>query len=125
MSDPPAPSPSPTPPTPAEEHEYEAIELEGRLLIGITSFLMLGAIIFGSVYYKAHTGPSFVKSQLLLLFLCNLGGLVLSCSMVKRNFYDSGWTFTWQSFWITLYYGGNLLSGWFFAYRYLVTSRSI
>ena len=45
MSDPPAPSPSPTPPTPAQEHEYEAIELEGRLLIGITSFLMLGAIL--------------------------------------------------------------------------------
>ena len=86
---------------------------------------MLVAIIFGSIYYKAHTGPSFVKSQLFLLFLCNLGGLVVSCSMIKKNIYDSGWTFTYQSFWITLYYGGNLLSGWFFAYRYLVTSRSI
>ena len=123
MSDPPAPSP--TPPSPAENGYYEAVVLYGRLLVGITSFLMLVVIIFGSIYYKAHTGPSFVKSQLLLLFLCNLGGLVVSCSMVKRSFYDSRWTFAWQSFWIALYYGGNLLSGFFFAYRYQVTSRSI
>ena len=86
---------------------------------------MLLVIIFAGIYHKAHTGPSFVKFQLLSLFLCNLGGLVFSCSMVKRKFYDSAWTFTWQSFWIVLYYGGNLLSGWFCAYRYLVTSKSI
>ena len=108
-----------------DQADLDAIELRGRLVIGITSLKMLVIIIWFSIHFKIHKAPSFVRTQLILLFLCNLGGLIMSCSMIKRNFFTSTYTFTWQGFWISMYYGANLLSGWCFAYRYLMTSRTL
>ena len=49
----------------------------------------------------------------------------MSTSLIKSDFYDSHFTFGWQGFWITTYYGAFLLSGWLFAYRYLNVSRTL
>ena len=75
--------------------ELEAEEIAGRLVIGSSSAIMLLIIVIGSIIYKVHTAPGFVRNQVILLGLCNLGGLVMSCSLIKKDFYDSALTFSW------------------------------
>ena len=110
---------------PTSEVDLKADVLTARMVVGMTSLLMFMLVLMGSLYYKVWKAPSFVWVQCLTIGLCNLGGLIISSSLITSQFYESGWTFAWQSFWLSMYFGANILGGWFFSYRYLLTARSL
>ena len=110
---------------PTSEVDLKADVLTARMVVGMTSLLMLMLVLMGSLYYKVWKAPSFVWVQCLTIGLCNLGGLIISSSLITSQFYESGWTFAWQSLWLSMYFGANILGGWFFSYRYLLTARSL
>ena len=79
--------------------ETKAIDevFTARLVISISSAIMLLIIIVGSILYKVHTAPRFVMSQVLLIGLSNLGGLVMSWSLplLKEDIYHNTFTTCW------------------------------
>ena len=107
------------------EQDLQEDVLKARMVVGMTSLIMFMIIVMGSVYFKVWKAPRFLWLQCLLLGLCNLGGLIISSSLIGETIYDSKGNFYWQGTWLGIYFATNLMAGWFFAYRYLLTSRSL
>ena len=67
---------------PTSEVDLKADVLTARMVVGMTSLLMFMLVLMGSLYYKVWKAPSFVWVQCLTIGLCNLGGLIISSSLI-------------------------------------------
>ena len=77
------------------EQDLENDVMQARFVIGLSSGAMVMIVLACSIYFKAWTAPRFIWSQLLAIGLCNLGGVIISCSLISSDFYTSNLTFGW------------------------------
>ena len=94
-----------------------------RWFLGTTCGLMLLTIIVGSCYLKINSAPLFVKKQILMIGLSNLGGLLFAS--FRYDIFETKFYFVCSALFLGLYYAGSLISTYYFAYRYLLTSRKM